>query len=211
MLLTALTAPSDGRPHTPCSLVSHPRLAKSPFCHTYTRAHQSVSPFNAACIPHIQILKHLQLCRYPFRHACIRPCARSLNIHQRQLSSGFPFLCASASYLPATPFTLQLLSSPPLSPSFPSLTACFCAMCIISPVLIPAFQQPEGISQQCTIVQVERERERTTSLKIPEKVLRRGVPALQHVRTEELYGLRLTSHAASNKQPLKRFVQPTGF
>ncbi|MEQ2283030.1 hypothetical protein AMECASPLE_006890 [Ameca splendens] len=53
-----------------------------------------------------------------------------------------------------TPFFLHLFSPSFLClPYHPRLSA----MCVISPVLIPAFQQPAGMFLQCSIVQVQTE------------------------------------------------------
>lgn len=53
-------------------------------------------------------------------------------------------------------FLHSLLSAPTLS-FLSSLLPPVSAMCVIRPVLIPAFQQPAGMSIQCSIVEVQTE------------------------------------------------------
>lgn len=85
----------------------------------------------------------------------MQPCVRSIR-QKFKLQQVSPFIRVSLSLclvvLPSfTPFSLHLLS-----PSFPHFSP-VSAMCVIRPVLIPAFQQPAGMSIQCSIVEVQTE------------------------------------------------------
>lgn len=130
--------------------------AYSLICHTDTHTTVLVQLMGYAFQTHIQIPRHpfSQVCRWTntltylstIIHICIHACVHithGLTIDEYPRSSGSPFRCASTCCPPPLPSLYT--SSPFLSPSFP-LLLCLCAVWVISPVLIPAFRQPTGMS-----------------------------------------------------------------
>lgn len=134
-----------------------PTLRTLPFCHTHTEVLVQLMwhTFQA----HIQIHRrhvftHLPLYRCKRIHSymrgihlCMCNPTRVFNINKYHLSSSSPFHRASVCCLPLLPSLctsfLLLHDSLPLPPSLHA-SLCVSLLCVISPVLIPAFQQPTG-------------------------------------------------------------------
>lgn len=149
MVLTALTG--DGRPHTQKSLVPHPALHSMCLSHILKCWCSQCGMHSRHTFKYPDTLMHtytpgsiyvdVHACRYS--PMCAQSYTHSLNINKHYLSSGSLVHCASVccpTLLPSlfTSSLLLFLPSLPVSHSFSLLW--------VYPTLIPAFQQPTGMS-----------------------------------------------------------------
>lgn len=161
MVTTALTAPTDGCPHTrPGSRATAP-LRDSAAGHTDSHTCR-VGWDNGACIPSTSTTAppNTDIPKSTWMHTCNRLCVHS---HAHSVSQAPPFIIF--------PLCLNMLSPTALHPAppphsiLPPFFTChsFCAVrvCVrvITPVLIPAFLQSTQILGQRRLVQVHGQKD----------------------------------------------------